>query len=100
MAHIPKQPRQSLSGASKSRWQGRLAPAAIALALAIVAVLTLSGLGQKPQKDGELVFTPESVDIGRVPLGQSAPYRYVMRNVGDRPVKITSKPKVAAIEGC
>ncbi len=86
----------------RRRWAIPLAPAALALALLVVAGLVLIGLQwrSQPQKEGQLAFTPESIDLGRVPIGQTAAFRFALRNIGDKPVKITSKPKVAALEGC
>ncbi|MGE5619192.1 MAG: hypothetical protein ACM3US_08035 [Sphingomonadaceae bacterium] len=72
---------------------------ALALGMAAVALLGLSG-GLGGSREGELVFSPESVDLGRVPLGRLAPARFEMRNVGDRPVKIVATPGVKTVEGC
>lgn len=70
----------------------------------VLLVGTLGVLGavrdlQEASSDGELAFAKESVDLGRVPLGQPLIYRYQMRNVGNKPVSIT-KRDVAAVEGC
>ena len=67
--------------------------------LLLVGALAVSALRPQPS-EGQLVFTPESVDLGRIPLGQAAPFRYQMRNVGDQPVRIVSQPNVVAVEGC
>ncbi len=101
MSPEPKQMGQSSAQAGRRRLGVPLFPASIALALLVAAVLVLVGLQlMRPLSAGELAFNPESIDLGRVPLGQAAPFRYAMRNVGAQPVRITSKPKVAAIEGC
>ncbi len=77
----------------------RIAPAALALGLIAIVVLALTW----PHADGrggELAFSPESIDLGKVPLDVPAPFRFEMRNVGDKQVKIVGTPKITAVEGC
>ena len=52
------------------------------------------------EREGELVFSQESVDLGQVPLGTLAPYRFMMRNVGSKPVNIARRGKITVLEGC
>ncbi len=91
----------------------RIAPVAIALGLLAIVLLVVArpqadGQGgelavSRPQaggQGGELAFSPESVDLGKVPLDVPAPFRFEMRNVGGKPVKIVGTPKITAIEGC
>lgn len=77
----------------------RIASAVIALGLLAIAALVVPGL-QAGGKGGELVFSTDAVDLGRVPLDAPAPYRFEMRNVGDKPVRILGTPKITAVEGC
>ena len=76
----------------------RRAALLVAMVLLAVGLLTLpdflAGGG-----DGELSFATESADLGGVPLDQVAPFRFEMRNVGSKPVKI-AKPQITALEGC
>ncbi len=79
--------------------------ATLALALFALALLWLAaraGPWQLPfsQEGGQLDFSPESVDLGRVPLGVSAPFRFQMTNAGGKPVRIVGKPQIRALEGC
>ncbi len=77
---------------------GRIGQAVLILGLLVVAFLALSGLfGSTPE--GELTFTTESIDAGRVPLGRTVNALFKLQNVGGKPVKI-AKPQVKAIEGC
>lgn len=46
-----------------------------------------------------LVFQPESVDLGQVPLGQKVSFKFEMKNAGDKPLNIES-PRAVALEGC
>lgn len=77
----------------------RVVAAVLLIALVGVGLLDL-GSFLRAGKEGELVFSPESVDAGRVPLNQVIPARYEMRNVGDRPVQIVRSPRITAVEGC
>lgn len=70
----------------------------VSLLAILAAIFAVSAL-QRPQNPGELAFASESVDVGRVPLGQAVVQRFEMRNVGDQPVTITKKV-AAALEGC
>ncbi|MHB0869824.1 MAG: hypothetical protein ACYC66_10525 [Chloroflexota bacterium] len=73
--------------------------AALTLGLVALAFLGLSGrLGDS--REGELTFSPESVDLGRIPLDKLAVARFQMRNVGGKPVKIVATPGVKVVEGC
>ena len=77
----------------------RIAAAAIALGLLAIVLVAVSR-SQASGKEGELAFLPESMDLGKVPLDVPAPFRFEMRNVGDKPVKIVGNPKITAVEGC
>lgn len=48
---------------------------------------------------GELAFAEETVDIGRLAIGQQVVYRFSMRNSGGKPVNI-KKMSASAVEGC
>ncbi len=54
---------------------------------------------QGSEREGELVFTPESLDAGQLPLGQTAIARFEVRNAGGKPVAFTVS-QVKAVEGC
>lgn len=64
----------------------------------IVGLLALPNL-TTGTREGEIAFSPESVDLGRVPLGEKASFRYQMRNTGNKPVRIL-RAKIEALEGC
>lgn len=78
-----------------------MARPAIALLLLglIFAGLLVPGM-LRGQRDGELVFERESVDLGQVPLDVRVPFRFNMRNAGSSPVNIVGKVNVKAVEGC
>ena len=79
----------------------RVTLALMVLGLLVIGLLAVSGLQVgATAKKGELAFSTENVDLGRVPLDQPAPFRFEMRNVGGKPVKITGKPQITAVEGC
>lgn len=76
----------------------RIAVAALVLGVIVLGLLALLGL-REVNREGELAFSPESTDLGQVPLGKKAPFRFEMRNVGAKPVKLT-KLQISAKEGC
>ncbi len=73
--------------------------AVLAVLLLGLVVMAFLAFPRESQKEGELLFSPENIDLGQVPLGQTAPGRFVMRNVGDKPVRVV-KPQIKAVEGC
>lgn len=79
---------------------------ALVMAQGVLIVMVVAGIAvgevrlRAESKEGELVFSPEVVDLGRVPLDVPAPARFEMRNVGGKTVRILGKPKIAALEGC
>jgi hypothetical protein len=78
---------------------GRAAMAMVLLGMILVGVLVVPGL-LADDRDGELVFAEESVDLGQVPLNTLAPHRFAMQNVGGKPVTIAPKGKITVLEGC
>ena len=76
----------------------RRAALVLAPLVLIVALLGLPNL-TTGTREGEIAFSPESVDLGRIPLGKKAPFRYEMRNTGNKPVRIVGA-RIEALEGC
>jgi hypothetical protein len=73
--------------------------AMVLLGLILAGVLVAPNL-LADDREGELVFEQESVDLGQVPLDTLVPYRFVMRNVGGKPVTIAPRGKITVLEGC
>ncbi len=78
------------------RFRVLLLASALLLAGGVAAFVLLGGGGQR---EGELVFAEETIDAGRLPLGQKAPGRFIARNVGGKPVKF-AVTGVKVLEGC
>jgi hypothetical protein len=78
---------------------GRASQAMLLLGIILAGVLVVPGL-LADDRDGELVFSEESVDLGQVPLNTAAPYRFTMRNVGGKPVTIAPRAVITVLEGC
>lgn len=66
--------------------------AGILIAFVVVVYKDLQG-------PGELAFAQETVDVGRLAIGQQVIQRFSMRNTGGKPVAI-KKMSVSAVEGC
>jgi hypothetical protein len=78
---------------------GRAVQLMLLLGMVLAAVLVVPSL-LASDREGELVFTEASVDLGRVPVNTLAPYRFTMKNVGDKPVTIAPRGKITVLEGC
>lgn len=48
----------------------------------------------------KLKIEPASVDLGDVPLGQSASASFTLTNVGDQPLRFGAAPYIEVVEGC
>lgn len=85
----------------QARNPGRLR-ALIGLAIVLGAGLLIAfvvAIYEDVQSPGELAFAEETVDIGRLAIGQQVVYRFSMRNSGGKPVNI-KKLSASAVEGC
>ena len=51
-------------------------------------------------KQGVLAFSPETVDMGQVPLNVPATFRFQTKNVGGTAVRIVGTPKITTVQGC
>ncbi|HSB78805.1 MAG TPA: hypothetical protein VLM91_08460 [Candidatus Methylomirabilis sp.] len=99
-----KPPARALPGPRRSRF---LVPGALALAVVVGLVTWYLLPRQSPLSDAaqyrggpRLVVDKELIDFGAVRFNKMVDARFLLKNVGDQPLKLAADERVEAIEGC
>ena len=95
----------TLAGGFPLRWVVGLV-AVVAVAVGLLALLARPGAAPAPLVEvdpgapGGLAAAAPSIDLGRVPFNKEVVADFELVNTGGTPVKLTSAPTVAMLEGC
>lgn len=84
--------------ARKPGWLRALIGTAVVLGVGLLLAFVIV-VYKDLQGPGELTFAQETVDVGRLAIGQSVVQRFSMQNTGGKPVTI-KKLSASAVEGC
>lgn len=100
-------PRSKQTTPSRSRWPKGLLLGAFGLAVLVgVAAWFFFQQGNSPSFVAEYRGGPrlsvdrDVIDFGRLPFEKFVTARFLLRNTGDQPLRISGDPRVDAVEGC
>ncbi len=103
----PRVARKSVAPPSRSPWPFVVMGAGALLIIVIgFLVWRSSNASQKastpPEVTGSarLTVDRDTIDFGKVSLGQTVEAQFKLKDVGDQPLKIVGSPRVELVKGC